>query len=135
MDATGVRVRLILLEVAEIEVKAGAGQRIDGTTTAVGSCGPDGASPYGCEDMVGNVQEWTSTGWGSRKDNPDYVYPYRPDDGREDPETTQAVPGLWRVHRGGSYREDAVSLRCTARGASAPDSRLRWRGFRVAMDI
>jgi formylglycine-generating enzyme required for sulfatase activity len=106
-----------------------------GTTTAVGSYGPAGASPYGCEDMAGNVQEWTSTAWGSRKDNPDYVYPYRPDDGREDLATPQAGPGLWRVHRGGSYREDAASLRCTARGASAPDSRLRWRGFRVAMDI
>ncbi len=106
-----------------------------GTTTPVGTYGQAGASPCGCEDMLGNVQEWTSTAWGTRKDSPDYAYPYRPDDGREDSTPAQATPGIWRVHRGGSYREDAASLRCTARSASAPDSRLRWRGFRVAMDI
>lgn len=106
-----------------------------GTTTPVGTYGDAGASPCGCEDMLGNVQEWTSTAWGSRKDSPDYAYPYRPDDGREDTEPDQPAPGIWRVHRGGSFRESAAGVRCTARSASAPDSRLRWRGLRVAMDI
>ena len=31
-----------------------------GKTTPIGSY-PDGASPYGCHDMAGNVWEWTST--------------------------------------------------------------------------
>ena len=36
---------------------------------------PNGMSPYGCYDMVGNAQEWTRSH--------DKEYPYDPDDGRE----------------------------------------------------
>ena len=45
------------------------------TTTPVGSY-PAGASPYGAQDMAGNVFEWTST--------TSQRYPYQAHDGRED---------------------------------------------------
>jgi formylglycine-generating enzyme required for sulfatase activity len=106
-----------------------------GTTNPCGRYGEAGASLWGCQDMIGNVQEWTSTAWGSQRDLPGYLYPYRADDGREDPDSVQTGPHVLRVHRGGSYRDAAAGVRCTARGASAPEARLAWRGFRVVMDV
>jgi serine/threonine protein kinase len=50
-----------------------------------------GKSVYGVYGMAGNVWEWTST----LSD----LYPYDPDDGREDPETRGE-----RIARGGSWR-------------------------------
>jgi formylglycine-generating enzyme required for sulfatase activity len=106
-----------------------------GTTTPCGRYGEIGTSPYGCLDMIGNVQEWTSTAWGRRRQQPDYPYPYRADDGRENLEAAPSDARILRVHRGGSYRDLAAGVRCTARGASSPDSRLAWRGFRVIMNV
>jgi formylglycine-generating enzyme required for sulfatase activity len=96
---------------------------------------PGGASPYSCQDMLGNVQEWTSTIWGGRKEQPDYAYPYDATDGREDPVPVPPAPQPLRIHRGGSYREKRDDVRCAARGASSPDSQLKWRGFRVVMEV
>jgi formylglycine-generating enzyme required for sulfatase activity len=105
-----------------------------GGTTPV-TAHPVGASPYGCEDMLGNVQEWTSTLWGSRREQPDYPYPYRADDGREVQEASALPSVVFRVHRGGSYRDRGEALRCSARGISAPEGKVPWRGFRVAMTV
>jgi iron(II)-dependent oxidoreductase len=60
-----------------------------GTTVPVGSR-PRGATPEGLLDMGGSLLEWTST-----LDRP---YPYRADDGREDPAASGA-----RIVRGGNY--------------------------------
>ena len=54
-----------------------------------------GATPEGVHDLAGNVAEWTSTLYRS--------YPYRPDDGREDP-TAQGE----RVTRGGDHVFDST---------------------------
>jgi iron(II)-dependent oxidoreductase len=61
---------------------------------------PRGATPEGLLDMAGSLLEWTST-----LDRP---YPYRADDGREDP----ALPGE-RVVRGGNYVFDDAPERLT----------------------
>ena len=96
---------------------------------------PAGASPFGCNDMLGNVQEWTATLWGSDLKKCEYPYPYRADDGREDRQADQRLFRTYRVHRGGSYRDDETTLRVTARSASDPDSQLQRRGFRVVLEI
>ena len=96
---------------------------------------PAGASAYGCEDMLGNVQEWTATLWGTQPGQPQQSYRDRPDGGPAitDPADLPAQARL--AHRGGSYRSQPADLRCTARGNATPDSKVAWRGFRVAMEV
>jgi formylglycine-generating enzyme required for sulfatase activity len=78
---------------------------------------PGERSPYGCYDMAGNVWEWTSSLY--------KPYPYRADDGREDPNAEGS-----RVIRGGSWRFPRVGARCAGRNVSRPDDRLGSLGFR-----
>ncbi|MCX6032171.1 MAG: SUMF1/EgtB/PvdO family nonheme iron enzyme [Chloroflexi bacterium] len=103
-------------------------------TTAV-TAHLDGASGYGVEDLLGNVQEWTRSLWGSRPQQPDFGYPYDPADGREIADAGRLPPLAWLVHRGGSFKSAAADLRCTARGAADPTTKINWRGFRVAMQL
>lgn len=106
---------------------------IAGNGTSSVSAHPAGASPYGCQDMLGNVQEWTSTRWGADRERPAFPLPYQINDERDDtaPHTRRDL----RIHRGGSFRNSATDLRSTTRGSALPDTRIRWRGFRVAMGI
>jgi len=88
-------------------------------STPVGSF-PEGASPYGALDCAGNVWEWCSSLYRE--------YPYRAEDGREDP----AAPGD-RVLRGGSWMFGPPGLhRCAARSHVSPTFRNGVVGFRVA---
>jgi hypothetical protein len=64
---------------------------------------PDGASPYGCQDMAGNVWEWCLTKW---RDS----YKGEPDDSIEGD-----AP---RVLRGGSSWDEADAVRCVSRSGS-----------------
>jgi len=90
-----------------------------GAPTIVGSF-PEGASPHGVLDMAGNVWEWLSTAYAP--------YPYRVDDGREDPELDSP-----RVLRGGSFASKRSSfVRCASRSRSSPGRRSAHIGFRVA---
>lgn len=98
--------------------------------TAAVTAHPTGASPYGCLDMLGNAGEWTSTLWGADPTTPDFPYPYKAQDGRENLEAEGLV---FRIFRGGSYEAKADELRCTIRNWYAPDSKDRRRGFRLAL--
>ncbi len=73
-----------------------------GGTTPVGQYSPQGDSPDGVGDVVGNVWEWTGSLY--------RPYPYRAGDGRE----ALATNG-WRVLRGGSWRNDLTTAHCAAR--------------------
>ena len=90
-----------------------------GATTIVGRF-PGGASSHGLLDMAGNVWEWVSTVYAS--------YPYRADDGREEPERDSP-----RVVRGGSFASMRSSfVRCASRSRSSPGRRSAHIGFRIA---
>jgi len=90
-----------------------------GTTSAVG-CFPGGASVYGCQDMAGNVYEWTQSQY--------KAYPYDPLDGRENLEAGDRVS---RVLRGGAFHYDERSTRCAFRSGNYPRNRFYYFGFRV----
>jgi formylglycine-generating enzyme required for sulfatase activity len=91
-----------------------------------------GASPYGCIDLLGNVQEWTGTRWGPNREEPAFRQPYRASDDRDStaPHTLRDL----RILRGGSFRSRRAEISLLERGSALPDSRVRWRGFRVVME-
>ncbi len=95
---------------------------------------PAGASPFGCCDMVGNVQEWVSTLWGDEENKNRYPYPYKNTDNREDMETENNVHQVYRIYRGGDLNGASDQLRCSLRGRSDHQTEVKWRGFRVVCE-
>ena len=94
-----------------------------GETTVVG-CYPDGASPFGCEEMSGNV-------WERCQDHfSESVY-----------DSHAAANPLWekagpdRVIRGGGWNLDAWSIRCTRRMGFSQDYAGPALGFRLVMEL
>jgi len=92
-----------------------------GTTSAVG-CFPGGTGPYGCEEMSGNVWEWTCSLYR------DYPYPLL---GPHRQEREDLAAEGRRVLRGGAFIVDARRARCACRGVYDPD--LGYLGFRVVV--
>ncbi|MEP7288008.1 MAG: SUMF1/EgtB/PvdO family nonheme iron enzyme [Chloroflexota bacterium] len=92
-----------------------------GSVSPVGMFSPQGDSPYGMQDMVGNVWEWTSSMFNG--------YPYHARDGRE-----QSAGD--RVLRGSSYyARRGFKNGCTTRIAFAESYAFHDAGFRVAIVI
>jgi len=90
------------------------------STTSVGEH-PTGKSPYGCEDICGNVWEWTKS--------LEMEYPYRPNDGRENIEDVNKRSRL--IIRGGAYYSDKDKGNCSFRRSNVPYYQNRYYGFRI----
>lgn len=99
--------------------KCNIDQSKKGSTVPVNAY-PSGASPYGCEQMAGNVWEWTHSLFEK--------YPYRADDGREDEQKSGN-----RVLRGGSFGLTLRDERCAGRYRSVIDYSIDDLGFRVCI--
>ena len=80
---------------------------VDSQDTTSITAYPDGASPYGCQDMLGNVQEWTAT----HRVRDDYI------------------------HCGGYYSNTAQELHCGLHDTSHADTQVPWRGFRILLAL
>jgi formylglycine-generating enzyme required for sulfatase activity/serine/threonine protein kinase len=92
------------------------------TTSPVGSF-PRGASPYGLQDIVGNVWEWVSD-WYAAYPNTELVDPAGPDSGEE------------RVIRGGAWNGAyAAWVRPTFRYKDTASKRSYGIGFRCAKSL
>jgi iron(II)-dependent oxidoreductase len=86
---------------------------------------PAGVSPLGVHQLMGDVWEWTSSGW---HPYPGFeMFPY--------PEYSQVFfGGDYRVLRGGSFGTDQSAVRATFRNWDHPVRRQIFSGFRCARD-
>lgn len=87
------------------------------TTSPVGSF-PRGASPFGMEDMAGNVWEWCLDG----------LTPYP---GRERSNPRGPMDGSKQIYRGGSWKSRIASLRTSTRATNSPAYSANDVGFRI----
>jgi formylglycine-generating enzyme required for sulfatase activity len=108
---------------------ANAEENVGSTSTP--GCFVRGNSPYGCEDMSGNVWDWTRSLWGKNWRKSDFGYPYDPGDRKR--EDLDAGDNVMRVVRGGSWLSQRVNARCTSRVRNYPDYRHYNFGFRVVL--
>lgn len=90
---------------------------------------PEGDTPTGLVDMCGNTADWTRSLFDGQSERPRFVYPYRADDGREDPAAPDATG---RVARGGSWTFGRDLARSTCRYSNLPSARYDEIGLRLS---
>jgi iron(II)-dependent oxidoreductase len=92
---------------------------------AVAGAYPEGASPLGVHQLIGDVWEWTSSDFGPY---PGFaVFPYK--------EYSEVFFGPdYKVLRGGSFGTDVAAVRSTFRNWDYPIRRQIFSGFRCARD-
>ena len=83
---------------------------------------PHGTSPFGIEDMAGNVWEWCL----------DFMQPLA---GTPKRNPRGLASGPMRVYRGGSWKSRFSNLRATARGSNAPNYASNDVGFRIVCEL
>jgi iron(II)-dependent oxidoreductase len=87
---------------------------------------PAGASAYGVEQMVGDVWEWTSSGFDPYPGTSAFPYP----------EYSEVFyGGDFRVLRGGSWATHPTAVRTTFRNWDLPVRRQIFSGFRTARSV
>ncbi|WP_226629562.1 formylglycine-generating enzyme family protein [Alloyangia pacifica] len=89
----------------------------------------EGASPFGCFDMAGQVWEWCTTLWGTDMAAPSFAFPWA-EDGRE---ALDASPEVRRVLRGGCFSSGRLKANGIYRGSLEPNGFWRGNGFRVVV--
>jgi iron(II)-dependent oxidoreductase len=82
---------------------------------------PNGASPYGVYDMVGNAAEWVF----------DWYAPYEENSIKVD-NPTGKESGTLKVYRGGSWSVSSVFARSSFRARENPEKESPYIGFRCA---
>jgi formylglycine-generating enzyme required for sulfatase activity len=96
-----------------------------GGTTPVGQFSPQGDSPYGCAEMIGNVWEWCADLFDEK------AYEKRAGKTIKDP--GGADSGTTRLLRGGSFYNYPAVARCALRNRLDPYAPVDNLGFRVAL--
>jgi formylglycine-generating enzyme required for sulfatase activity len=92
-------------------------------TIKVGSF-PAGISPYGAQDMAGNVWEWVADWYDP------YYYVHSPEQNPPGP-----LYGIKRVIRGGWWFGSQVNLQTWFRGWASPDAASNTYGFRCSISV
>jgi formylglycine-generating enzyme required for sulfatase activity len=110
-----------------------------GRTTPVGLF-PAGVSPYGCHDMAGNVNNWTSDWYWPAFGRFCVEHGLLRDPQLHDPQRERIGRHLIgeKVDRGGGYatpREFHEVLSCTRKVHWPPEMRESWNGFRTALTV
>ena len=95
----------------------------DGQAAALGSR-PSGASPFGVQDLSGNVAEWCRD-W--------YASDYYASSSAQDPQGPEV--GEYRVMRGGSWGYTGEPARTSARDYNEPTLTYSLAGFRCARTV